>query len=130
MNEFDLEYNKCNGTGIISNQIGVYFYGIIDVIMYGYKIRDIDGDVTNILKSDVMLECIEVMRKNINKKYVIDNPYRYYHKLIFSKINRLLKERFSGRATKDHLGCSLYTGLYKHGEPAKFINIYDLTDYI
>jgi hypothetical protein len=128
MNEkknFNSAYKESEVKHVISNRLGSATMLLIDNIVDGLFYSERKCDVHDIVKSDILLECLTTMNKLFKKKEkTLNNPHGYFLRLIKNVSGRILRERFSSVPTRDEFGYSLADG--KGGTDVRYVKFVDV----
>ena len=128
MNEkknFNSAYKESEVKHVISNRLGSATMLLIDNIVDGLFYSERKCDVHDIVKSDILLECLTTMNKLFKKKdKTLNNPHGYFLRLIKNVSSRILRERFSSVPTRDEFGYSLADG--KGGTDVRYVKFVDV----
>ena len=128
MNEkknFNSAYKESEVKHVISNRLGSATMLLIDNIVDGLFYSERKCDVHDIVKSDILLECLTTMNKLFKKKEkTLNNPHGYFLRLIKNVSSRILRERFSSVPTRDEFGYSLADG--KGGTDVRYVKFVDV----
>ena len=128
MNEkknFNSAYKESEVKHVIINRLGSATMLLIDNIVDGLFYSERKCDMHDIVKSDILLECLTTMNKLFKKKdKTLNNPHGYFLRLIKNVSSRILRERFSSVPTRDEFGYSLADG--KGGTDVRYVKFVDV----